>query len=354
MKKIRFLAVLTLLALPLFAQNSSKQLVLYTWEEMFPQTILDGFTKATGIEVVYKTFDYDEDMLIELETVNGGSYDLVIADDYIIEFAIDEGLAQKLNKTKLGNYANINPIYQHQFYDPNDDYTIPYGAGVQTIVYDPATVKLNITGYTDLWNSQLKGKVGIIANYRVVNGMALKVLGKSYNTENLADIKAAGQRLLTLAPNIRIIRDMDLDEELVLGTISAAVMYTDQVTKSKLGNPDSDDPKLKAGNPNLKVVYPKEGIGFGVMAAFIPSRAPNADAAHAFLNYILDARRGAECFEYLGYYCTYLASEPFISPTYKEYLTLPKFGNFELVQNLSPEAEEVHGQIWTAFNLAVK
>jgi spermidine/putrescine-binding protein len=90
------------------------------------------------------------------------------------------------------------------------------------------------------------------------------------------------------------------------------------------------------------------------MAAFIPSRAPNADAAHAFLNYILDARRGAECFEYLGYYCTYSASEQFISPEYKEYLTMPKFGNFELIQNLSAEAEEVHGQIWTAFNMAVK
>jgi spermidine/putrescine-binding protein len=311
---------------------------------MFPQTILDGFKAATGIEVVYKTFEFDsnESMLTELERVNGGDYDLVIADDYIVEFAIDEGLAQKLNKTKLGNYANINPIYQHQFYDPNDDYTIPYGAGVQTIVYDPQKVKLNITGYTDLWDSQLRGSVGIIGNYRVINGMALKVLGKSYNTEDLADIKAAGQRLLALAPNIRIIEDTHLDEELLAGRISAAVMYTDGATEAMMTN------------PKLKAVYPKEGIGFGVMPAFIPSRAPNADAAHQFLNYILDARRGAECFEDLWYYCTFLASEQFIRPEYKAYLTMPKFGNYELIQNLSAEAEEVHGQIWTAFNMAVK
>ncbi|GHV77451.1 putrescine-binding periplasmic protein [Spirochaetia bacterium] len=361
MKKFRFPVILALLGLPLVlgphvspvsAQNRSRQLVLYTWEEMFPQTILDGFKAATGIEVVYdKTFVLNEEMLSELEAVNGGSYDLVIADDYIIEFAIDEGLAQKLNKTKLGNYANINPFYQHQFYDPNDDYTIPYGAGVQTIVYDPAKVRLNITGYTDLWNSQLKSRVGIIGNYRVINGMALQVLGKSYNTENLADIKAAGQRLLALAPNIRIIDDTALDQELLSGNISAAVMYTSGATNA-----------LKT-NPALKAVYPKEGIGFGVMGAFIPSRAPNADAAHAFLNYILDAKRGAECFEFLGYYCTFSASEQFISPENRKYVLMPKdpkdtnrflFGNFEMVQNLSAEAEEVHGQIWTAFNLAIK
>ena len=73
MKKIQCLAILVLLALPfvlgpnvspISAQNRSKQLVLYTWEEMFPQTILDGFTKATGIEVVCdKTFVLNEEML---------------------------------------------------------------------------------------------------------------------------------------------------------------------------------------------------------------------------------------------------------------------------------------------------
>ncbi|GHT87891.1 putrescine-binding periplasmic protein [Spirochaetia bacterium] len=349
MKRIQFLALLALALVlgpavsPISAQNRSRQLVLYTWEDMFPQTILDGFKAATGIEVVCdKTFVLNEEMLIALEASGGGSYDLIIADDYIIEFAIDGGLAQKLNKDKLGNRANINPIYQHQFYDPNDDYTIPYGAGVQTIVYDPAKVRLNITGYTDFWNSQFKGKLGIVGNYRVINGMALKVLGKSYNTENLADIRAAGQRLLALAPNIRLIKDEGLDDELLAGNISAAVMYTGEVTKALMAN------------PKLKEVYPKEGIGFGVMAAFIPSRAPNADAAHDFLNYILDARRGAQCFEYMGYYCTYSASEAHISAKYKKYLTLPEFRNFELVQNISAEAEEVHGQIWTAFNLAVK
>jgi spermidine/putrescine-binding protein len=128
-------------------------------------------------------------------------------------------------------------------------------------------------------------------------------------------------------------------------------MYTDGATEAMMTN------------PKLKAVYPKEGIGFGVMPAFIPSRAPNADAAHQFLNYILDARRGAECFEYLGYYCTFLASEQFISPEYRKYVIIPKdpkdpnrflFGNFEMIQNLSAEAEEVHGQIWTAFNMAVK
>jgi spermidine/putrescine-binding protein len=291
---------------------------------------------------VYKTFELNEEMLDELVMTDGGGYDLVIADDYILQFVISWDLAQKLDKRKLSNLGNVNPFYQHQFYDPQDEYTIPYGAGVQTIVYDPAKVRMDIKGYSDLWNNALRGSVGIIGNYRVVNGMALKALGKSYNVEDVSDIKNAGERLKALAPNIKVIEDTSLDEHLVKGDISAAVMYTDQVMRS-----------IQA-KPNLKKVFPKEGIGFGIMAAFIPGKAPNPDAAHRFLNYILDAKRGAECFEHLGYYCTFKASEAHIKPAMRDFLILPEFRNFEMIQNLSQEAEDEHARIWADFNSVVR
>jgi spermidine/putrescine-binding protein len=319
-----------------------KELTLYTWDEMFPQEILEGFEEETGIKINYVNFDYDETMLTRLQAAKGGDYDLIIADDYIIEAAIAEGLVQKLDKGRLSNYGNINPLYRKQFYDPADEYTVPYGAGVQTIVYDPETVKTKITGYADLWDPSLAGSLGIIENYRVINGMALKVLGQSYNTEDLALIRQAGERLLELAPNIRLIRDDNLQDELVSGEISAAVMYTSQVTMAKMEN------------PALEIVFPREGIGFGIMAGFIPSKAPNPGAAYAFLDYILDAERGARCFEFLGYYSTYAASDPLIGAEYREFLTLPEGFNvdMEMIQSVGAEAEEVHSLIWTAFKAA--
>jgi spermidine/putrescine-binding protein len=318
------------------------ELNLFTWAEMFPQEILDGFEASTGFKINYVNFDYDETMLTRLETAGGGDYDLIIADDYIIETVIDKGLAQKLDRNRLSNYGNINPIYQKQFYDPADEYTVPYGAGVQTIVYDPARVAISIKGYADLWDPSLADNVGLIENYRVINGLALKVLGESYNTEDPAAIRAAGDRLLSLAPNIRLIRDDNLQDELLSGEIAAAVMYTSQVTMAKLENPD------------LEVVFPREGIGFGIMAGFIPSKAPNADAAYAFLDYILDAQRGAQCFEFLGYYSTYSASDPYIDEALKDFLTLPEGFNvdMEMIGNIGPEADETHELIWTAFKAA--
>jgi spermidine/putrescine-binding protein len=330
-------------ALLLAACGNKQSLVIYSWSDMFPQEVLDGFEKDKGVKIKYVNFDTDETMFAKLQADKKGSYDLVIADDYMVENVIKEGFAQKIDRSLLSNYGNINSIYRKQFYDPSDEYTVPYGAGVQTIVYDPG-IGVPIRGYLDLWNPLLKQKVGIIGNYRVINGMALKVLRESYNTNDLQKIADAGAFLKTLAPNIRLIRDDKLDDELVSGEISVAVMYTSQVTMAKMARPE------------LKVVFPPEGIGFGIMAAFIPANAPNAKAAHAFLDYILDPRRGAQCFMTLGYYSTFSASDQYIDAEYRDFLTLPEdfkdFDSMEMIQNISPEAEELHNRIWTEFKSA--
>lgn len=324
------------------AQSSSEELVLYTWEAMFPQEVLDAFTEETGIKVNYVNFDTDETMLAKLEAAEGGEYDLIIADDYIIETAVTEGLVAELDMEQLPSIGNVNPIYQGQFYDPDNKYTVPYGAGVQTIVYDPATVDVEITGYEDLWDASLESNVGVTSNYRVINGMALKVMGESYNTNDVTTIEAAGKLMQELAPNIRLIKDDNIQDDLLSGEIGAAVMYTSQVTMAMLANPE------------LEVVYPSEGIGFGVMAMFVPSKAPNSEAAHKFIEYILNPEVSAQCFEYLGYYCTNLAAEAYINEEYKSFLTLPEdfSGDAEMIGNISAEAAEAHAKIWTEFKTA--
>lgn len=317
------------------------ELNLFTWDGMFPQEILDGFEEETGIRINYSNFDSDEDMLAKLEESEGGDYDLVIADDYIIELVIKEGLAQKLSRDKLSNFDNINPIFQGYFYDENDEYTVPYGAGIPLIVYDPEVTGFEMTSYEDLWNPALQDNVALTANYRVIDGIVLKTMGESFNTNDVAKIEEAGEKLKELAPNVRVINDNNTQDFLLSGEVGAAFLYTSQVTAALNANPD------------LKVCYPKEGLGFGIMAGFIPSKAPNADAAHAFLNYILAPENAAKCFEYLGYYCTNKAAEDYISEEMKDMIVVPDtVTKGEIIQNVSQEAEDAHTKIWNEFKAA--
>ncbi len=320
---------------------SGTELNLYTWDGMFPQEVLDGFEEKTGIRINYANFDYDEDMLAKLEETKGGDYDFVIADDYIIDVVRSEGLAQKLDTSKISNWSNINPVYQGQFYDPDNEYTVPYGAGIPLIVYDPELVSVDIKGYKDLWDASLKDNIALTANYRVIDGITMMMLGYSMNDEDLDHIQEAGDKLLELAPNVRVINDNNTQDLLISGEVGAAFLYTSQVSQAVTQRPD------------LKVVYPEEGLGFGIMAGFIPSDAPNADAAYAFIEYLLDPEVSAQCFEYTGYYCTNKAADEYISDEMKDLIVLPDDAAAgEIVQNVSAEAEDKYNEIWNEFKKA--
>ncbi len=117
---------------------------------------------------------------------------------------------------------------------------------------------IDIKGYSDLWDPSLEDSIALIGNYRVINGITLLTMGKSMNEEDVDTIAEAGEKL---------VQDDNTQNALLNGEASVAFLYTSQVTAAL------------AENPDLKVVYPEEGLGFGVMGMFIPSEAPNADAA---------------------------------------------------------------------------
>ncbi|MFQ6949002.1 MAG: spermidine/putrescine ABC transporter substrate-binding protein [Blautia hansenii] len=318
-------------------EEDNKELVLYTWEGLFPQEVLTDFEDETGIRIISSNFDSNETMFEKVQQSDGKDYDLVIGDDYIIEQIVNNGLAKELDKEKLKNYDNINPLYQSQFYDPENKYTIPHGAGIPLIVYDPEQVDFEIQGYEDLWNPALEDKIATIASYRAVEGMVLLTMGKSMNEQDPAVIKEAGEKLKELAPNIRMIQDTNTQNALLNGEASVGILYTSQVIAAL------------AENPDLKVVYPKEGLGFGIMNFFIPKNAPDTEEAYAFLDYILEPEVAAKCFDFVGYYCTNKAADELVNPD----LVVPdSVTKGEIIQNVSAEAEEVYNQNWTEFKAA--
>lgn len=318
-------------------EEDNKELVLYTWEGLFPQEVLTDFEDETGIRIISSNFDSNETMFEKVQQSNGKDYDLVIGDDYIIEQIVNNGLAKELDKEKLKNYDNINPLYQSQFYDPENKYTIPHGAGIPLIVYDPEQVDFEIQGYEDLWNPALEDKIATIASYRAVEGMVLLTMGKSMNEQDPAVIKEAGEKLKELAPNIRMIQDTNTQNALLNGEASVGILYTSQVIAAL------------AENLDLKVVYPKEGLGFGIMNFFIPKNAPDTEEAYAFLDYILEPEVAAKCFDFVGYYCTNKAADELVNPD----LVVPdSVTKGEIIQNVSAEAEEVYNQNWTEFKAA--
>ena len=348
MKKFLALALSLVLATGLLAGCGGKEkeggeLNLYTFDGLFPQEVLNDFTEETGIKINYSSFDTNEAMLSKLESTKGGDYDLVVADDYIIESAIKEKLVKEIDQKQVPNFKNINPLFQGQYFDPEDKYTVPYGAGIQAIVYSPERTGFEIRSFDDLLNPKLKDRIGVVNNARFIYGASLLEDNESVNAEDPAVIKKAAKQVLDMAPNIRLIKDNGLQDDLVSGEIDAAVTYTNEVTQACVAD------------PSLKVVYSQKKLGFGVMAQFVPAKAPHADAAYKFMDYILRPEVSKKCFESIGYYSTNKEADELIEDSMKPFLTLPKgvkIEQMDMMHNIAPESLDLHTELWTEFRNA--
>ena len=284
-------------------------------------------------------------MLARLEAAEGGDYDLVIADDYIIETAIQEGLVQELDTSKLENYGSINPVYQGQFYDPENKYTVPYGAGVQTIVYDPSAVDVEIKGYADLWDASLEDNLGIIDNFRVVNGMAPEGAGRELQYRgHRRPSRPAGDKLLELAPNIRLIKDQNTQDDLLSGEVGAAVLYTFPGHHGQDGQP-----RPGGGLP------PKRALALALWPSSSPPTPPTRRMPTSSSTTSSSRRWPPQCFEYIRLLLHQPGREEYISEEYRDFLTLPAdidASSMEMIENVSAEALETHSRVYTEFKTA--
>lgn len=124
--------------------------LFYNWTEYVPPGLLEQFTKETGIKVIYSTYESNETMYAKLKTYKDGAYDLVVPSTYYVDKMRKEGMIQKIDKSKLTNFHNLDPEMLNKPFDPNNDYSVPYiwGAtaiGVNSDAIDPKPLPAGLT-----------------------------------------------------------------------------------------------------------------------------------------------------------------------------------------------------------------
>src|SRR6059058_3313984 len=90
------------------AQDQERTVNFYNWSNYMAPSVLEDFTKETGIKVVYDTFDANETLETKLLAGKSG-YDVVVPTGYFLQRQITAGVFQKLDKTKLPNLVNVWP-----------------------------------------------------------------------------------------------------------------------------------------------------------------------------------------------------------------------------------------------------
>jgi putrescine transport system substrate-binding protein len=111
--------------------------------------------------------------------------------------------------------------------------------------------------------------------------MTLAYIGKSPNTQDPADLAAAGEAMNSFRPFIRYIDTQRMIGDLANGEICAAVGYSGDLLQARDRAIES-----KTG-AEIAFVIPKEGTIQWFDGYLIPTDAPHPKNAHAFINYMM-------------------------------------------------------------------
>ncbi|MEZ0315884.1 MAG: extracellular solute-binding protein, partial [Methylophilaceae bacterium] len=109
------------------AKEEEKVLNIYNWSDYLAPDTISNFEKETGIKVRYDVFDSNEILHAKLVAGKTG-YDIVVPSSNWGKLQMDGGLLQKLDKTKIPNWKNLDPAVLAQLgkLDPGNNYLVDW------------------------------------------------------------------------------------------------------------------------------------------------------------------------------------------------------------------------------------
>ena len=262
-KKKIFLNLLFSLCLMFLLSSCNKRegdvVNMYNWGEYIDKEVLDEFTEETGIKVNYETFVTNEDMYLKIKQ-GGSNYDIVVPSDYMIEKMIKEDMLEKIDKSKLSNYDNIDKKFLNKDYDPESNYSIPLYWGTLGIVYNKNLVD---------------GEITMLDSSRDSLAAALLKNGFSMNTRNIEELEIAKKDLIKQKKSILAYLVDETKDNMLAENAAIAVMYSGDATELM----DEDE----------KFVYvkPKEGTNLWFDSMVILKDAKNKENAYKLIDFLI-------------------------------------------------------------------
>jgi putrescine transport system substrate-binding protein len=277
------------------AQNAEpKVLNIYNWSDYIAEDTIKNFEKETGIKVRYDNYDTNEILHAKLMAGKSG-YDIVVPGAPFAKMQIDGGLLQKLDRTQLKNWNNLDPALLELLgrVDPGNQYLVDWLWGYITVGINVPQVKKALGDLPmpeNAWSlifdpkyaSRLKScGVNFLDSASEVLPLALLYLGKPAYSRNVADYKDAAEMLKAVRPYVTRFSSSGYINDLAGGSLCAVMGYSGDINIARAR-------AIEAGKgPIIEALVPKAGatLFFDVMA--IPADAPHPKNAHLFIDYIL-------------------------------------------------------------------
>jgi putrescine transport system substrate-binding protein len=294
--KTALMLALSALAVAAHAADEPKLLNIYNWSDYIADDTIKNFEKETGIKVNYDNYDANEILHAKLVAGKTG-YDIVVPGSHFAKTQIAGGLLQKLDRTKLTNWGNLDKglLEQLAHVDPGNQYLVDWLWGYVTVGINTAKVKAalgDVPMPDNAWSlifdpkyaAKLKGcGVNFLDSASEVLPVAMLYVGKPAYSTNAPDYDAAAKMLKSVRPYVTRFSSSGYINDLASGQLCAVMGYSGDINIARARALEAN-PKAP---PAIEALIPKGGatLFFDTMA--IPKDAPHPNNAHLFINYIL-------------------------------------------------------------------
>jgi putrescine transport system substrate-binding protein len=315
-------ALLMIAAVALPGMTQSRLLNVYNWSDYIEPTMLEAFTKETGIKVRYDTFDSNDTLETKLLAGKSG-YDVVVPTAYFLERQIKAGLFQTLDKSKLANIGNVWPEIARRLatYDPGNEHAVNYMWGTTGIGYNVKKAQAILGPDAKLpdamasWEIVFKPEslarfkdcgIHMLDSADDILSAALNYLRLNPNSKAPADLEKAGALLMTVRPHVRKFHSSEFLNALASGEICLVLGWSGDIKQAQKRAAEA-----KAGI-EIGYVIPKGGAQMWFDSFAIPKDAKNVAEAHAFIDYMLRPEVAAKNSSFIAYANGNLASQKFV------------------------------------------
>jgi spermidine/putrescine transport system substrate-binding protein len=263
--------------------NLEKELNIFNWGNYLSEEVIKEFEQKFGVKVNLETFK-DSDFMFSKVQSQPDKYDLVIVEHDYVSLMKNLKLLYPLDHQKIPNLKYLKKEARENSYDPGNTFCIPYVHGYTGIAINKKYVSDFDGTRKILWDPKYKGKISMLNNAQEVLVSALFYLGVK-NPENPTSEEFEKAINLALKQKDLVLGyDDPIEQRELLINEKAWVAY---IYSTEIG-------EIREKNPNIEFFAPKEGTFLWSDNLCIPKDAPHKEAAHAFLNYLLDPKVSAK------------------------------------------------------------
>jgi spermidine/putrescine transport system substrate-binding protein len=254
-----------------------------------------GFEQEFGIDMKYDVVINDNEEFFgtirePLSAGQSSGWDIIVMTDWMIDKMVRLGYLERLHHEELPNFeANAGEKFKDPWYDPGNQHSLPWAAGITGIGYDVEAVGREIVRFDDLFADDLAGRVGLFSEMRDTFGLALLSMGVVPEDATVQDVEAAQQMLISNRDRVRGFYGNDYTDGLARGDLVATMAWSGDIFA------------LALDNPNLRFVIPEDGGTRFTDNMAIPVGSEHPLDAHLFMNYVYDPRIATNITEWVWY-----------------------------------------------------